>query len=80
MEELTNKCATLDSELERVTSDLQTAYTSLGEKDTELVHLRDCLSQLTDQVAESAVDGEGDGKDAQLAKIKAMLDTSKVLR
>ncbi len=62
-----------------MTSDLLTADTTLGEKEAELVHLRECLTQLTDQVAESAVDGEGDGKEAQLSKIKAMLDTSKVV-
>ena len=55
---------------------------TLQEKEDELQHLRQCLSQLTDQVAESATDGdegisEGE-RERKLTKIKAMLDTSKV--
>ena len=63
-----------------MTSDLEACHVTLRDKEDEVAHLKDCLSQLTDQVAESAVDGEVDGREAQLAKIKAMLDTSKVCR
>lgn len=74
-----------------MTTELETERMTVQEKEDELQHLRQCLSQLTDQVAESAMAGdetneegldvnevERERKESQLSKIKAMLDTSKV--
>ena len=93
LEETRLKCTQTESELHLKTTDLLAKEQTLSEKEEELQSLRNCLHQVIEKTsdhepgAEEGVDAPSGEetpdnserlKSSQLAKIEAMLDTTKV--
>lgn len=81
LEDSKARCGQTEAELQAKITNLQSKEELLSEKEAEVKSLQSCLQQVVDQASEVGEEDTGDTekvKSTQLAKIEAMLDTSKV--
>lgn len=86
----TDKTSMLESDLQTTSSSLELELGKVAEREEELAVLRNCLQQVIEPCPDQEGEGEGEeredrevrqvmvDKEAQLRKIEAMLDTTKV--